>query len=98
MARLDRPAHGEPGKGGTWASIPIPLLVRGPLGVLLIIWGAPRNQRWTVPVGAMLALPALWYGSLSMLLGGDPAHDPDERGRAWARVRSLVTATPAPVG
>src|SRR5207342_1110466 len=36
------------GKGGTWAAIPIPLLIRGPLGVLLIIWGAPRNQRWTV--------------------------------------------------
>ena len=63
------------GKGGTWASIPIPLLIRGPIGVALIVWGALRNQRWTVPVGAMLALPALWYGSLSMLLGRDPAHD-----------------------
>ena len=37
------------GKGGTWAAIPIPLLVRGPIGVLLIVWGARRNQRWTVP-------------------------------------------------
>ena len=71
------------GKGGTWAAIPIPLIVRLPIGVLLIVWGAPRNQRWTVPVGAMLALPALWYGSLSMLLGGDPAHD---AGGAVARV------------
>ena len=42
------------GKGGTWAAIPIPLVVRAPIGVLLVIWGAPRNQRWTVPVCAML--------------------------------------------
>lgn len=85
------------GKGGTWASIPIPLLVRGPIGVALIVWGALRNQRWTVPVGTMLALPALWYGSLSMLLGVIPLTTPEERGRAWARVRSFVLREgPAP--
>lgn len=56
------------GKGGTWAAVPIPLVVRGPIGILLIAWGARRDARWTVPVGAMLALPALWYGSLAMLL------------------------------
>ena len=59
-------------KGGTWAAVPIPLLVRGPVGVVLIAWGARRNRRWTVPVGAMLCLPALWYGSLSMLLAVIP--------------------------
>ena len=84
------------GKGGTWAAIPIPLLVRGPIGVLLIIWGAPRNQRWTVPVGAMLALPALWYGSLSMLLAVIPLTTPEERSRAWTRVRGWFTRAPAP--
>ena len=86
------------GKGGTWAAIPIPLLVRGPLGVLLIIWGAPRNQRWTVPVGAMLALPALWYGSLSMLLAVIPLTTPIERGRAWTRVRGFFVRGPAAAG
>jgi hypothetical protein len=76
------------GKGGTWAAVPIPLLIRGPIGVLLIAWGAPRNQRWVVPVGAMLALPALWYGSLSMLLAVIPLTTPAERARAWNRVRN----------
>jgi hypothetical protein len=75
------------GKGGTWAAIPIPLLLRGPIGVLMIVWGARRNQRWTVPVGAMLALPALWYGSLSILLAVIPLTTRDERARAWARLR-----------
>ena len=73
------------GKGGTWAAVPVPLVVRGPIGVALITWGALRNQRWTVPVGAMLCLPALWYGSLSMLLGVIPLTTPGERARAWAR-------------
>lgn len=74
------------GKGGTWAAVPIPLIVRGPIGVALIVWGAFRNQRWTVPVGTMLCLPALWYGSLSMLLGVIPLTTPEERSRAWARI------------
>jgi hypothetical protein len=74
------------GKGGTWAAIPIPLWIRGPIGIVLIAWGAPRNQRWVVPVGTMLALPALWYGSLSMLLAVIPLTTPEERRRAWARV------------
>jgi hypothetical protein len=83
------------GKGGTWAAIPIPLIVRLPIGVLLIAWGAPRNQRWTVPVGAMLALPALWYGSLSMLLAVIPLTTPEERSRAWAQVRGRFARSEA---
>jgi hypothetical protein len=74
------------GKGGTWAAIPIPLLVRGPIGVALIAWGARHDQRWTVPVGAMLALPALWYGSLSMLIAVIPLTTREERTRAWVRL------------
>ncbi|HEY5629388.1 MAG TPA: glycosyltransferase family 87 protein [Candidatus Limnocylindrales bacterium] len=90
--------RGNTGKGGTWAAIPIPLLVRGPIGVALIAWGALRNQRWTVPVGAMLALPALWYGSLSMLLAVLPLTTREERRRAWALVRARVTRTLQPNG
>jgi len=83
------------GKGGTWAAIPIPLLVRGPIGALLIAWGAPRNQRWVVPVGAMLALPALWYGSLSMLLGVIPLTTPEERRRGREQLRRRFARQPA---
>ena len=78
------------GKGGTWAAIPMPLWIRLPLGVALITWGARRNQRWVVPVGAMLALPALWYGSLSMVLAVIPLTTPEERGRAWQRIRGRL--------
>ncbi|HLQ47631.1 MAG TPA: glycosyltransferase 87 family protein [Candidatus Dormibacteraeota bacterium] len=60
------------GKGGTWASVPVPLLIRLPLAVALVVWGARTDRRWTVPVASMLALPALWYGGLSMLLAVIP--------------------------
>ncbi len=85
------------GKGGTWAAVPIPLVIRGPIGVALLIWGAPRNQRWVVPIAAMLALPALWYGSLSMVLGVIPLTTPEERRRGWARLVGLVRRDTGPV-
>lgn len=56
------------GRDGTWAAVPIPFLVRLPFAVVLVVWGARTDRRWTVPVAGMLALPALWYGGLSMLL------------------------------
>jgi hypothetical protein len=82
------------GKGGTWAAVPVPLWIRGPIGLALLVWGAPRNQRWVVPVAAMLALPALWYGSLSMLLGVIPLTTPEERRRGLARVKAAIRRTP----
>jgi hypothetical protein len=66
------------GKSGTWASVPIPLWIRLPFALALVVWGARTDRRWTVPVGAMLALPALWYGGLSMLLAVIPLL-PDRR-------------------
>jgi hypothetical protein len=60
------------GKGGTWASVPVPLVIRLPAAVALVVWGARTDRRWTVPVASMLALPALWYGGLSMVLAVIP--------------------------
>jgi hypothetical protein len=70
------------GKGGTWAAVPIPFLVRLPFAVLLVVWGARANHRWTVPVSAMLALPALWYGGLSIMIATLPLVG----ARSWADV------------
>ena len=61
------------GRNGTWAAVPIPLLVRLPVAVAVVVWGARTDRRWTVPVASMLALPALWYGGLTMLLAVDRA-------------------------
>jgi hypothetical protein len=68
------------GKGGTWASVPIPLWVRLPIATAIVVWGARTDRPWTVPVASMLALPALWYGGISMLLAVISLL-PDRRGR-----------------
>jgi hypothetical protein len=83
------------GKNGTWAAVPVPLVVRLPLAVLLIIWGARTNRRWVVPVGAMLALPALWYGGLSIMLATLPlmgARSVDDLRRIGGDARGQVEA------
>ena len=56
------------GRGGTWAAVPIPFFARLPIAVVVVVWGARTDRRWTVPVAGMIALPALWYGGFSMLL------------------------------
>ncbi len=64
------------GRDGTWAAVPIPFLVRLPIAIAVVVWGARTDRRWTVPVAGMIALPALWYGSLTMLLAVIALRDP----------------------
>lgn len=58
----------SPDLGSAYA-VPIPLLVRLPAAVLLVIWGARTNRPWTLPTAAMLGLPVLWLVGLAMLAG-----------------------------
>jgi hypothetical protein len=67
------------GGTGTWAAIPVPFLVRLPIAVALVVWGARTDRRWTVPVAGMIALPALWYGGFSMLLATFALNRPEWR-------------------
>jgi len=80
------------GKNGTWASLPIPLLVRLPLAVAIIVWGARTDRAWTVPLASMVALPAVWYGGLSMLLAVIPLLP----GRGLERYAPAVAAAGRP--
>ncbi len=73
------------GKNGTWAAVPIPFAVRFPFALVLVVWGARTNRRWTVPVSSMLALPALWYGGLSIMLATLPLLG----ARSWGDLRRI---------
>lgn len=86
---------GNAGKGGTWASVPVPLWIRLPISVAVVVWGARTERAWTVPVAAMLALPALWYGGISMLLAAIPLLPDGGRVRRWLPARSPRSAGPA---
>jgi hypothetical protein len=47
--------------------IPLPLLVRLPVGVALIAVAGLTNRAWLVPVGVMVALPNVWTSSTALL-------------------------------
>jgi hypothetical protein len=70
------------GRDGTWAAVPIPFLVRLPFAIAIVVWGARTDRRWTVPVACTLALPALWYGGLTMLLAIIILNKPQPEGTA----------------
>jgi hypothetical protein len=53
--------------------VPIPLWVRLPAAILLVVWGARHDRPWTVAVAVTLALPTIWVQSLPVLLGVVPA-------------------------
>lgn len=52
-----------------WPLLPVPLVVRLALAAALIVWGARTDRRWTVPLGATLALPLLWPANWAMVVG-----------------------------
>lgn len=47
-------------------AIPLPFLVRLPFAVALV--AAATRWRWLLPFGVMLALPAVWWSSLALLV------------------------------
>ena len=84
------------GRDGTWAAVPIPFIVRLPFAIAVVVWGAWTGRRWTVPVAGMLALPALWYGGLSMLLAVIALRDPVAPMRPPSRSTTSTPPRPAP--
>jgi hypothetical protein len=48
-------------------SLPVPLWIRVPAALALVAWGGLTSRRWTVPVGATLALPVLWPSGFAVL-------------------------------
>jgi hypothetical protein len=56
----------------TTFALDIPLVVRAPISVALVVWGARTNRRWTVVVSSALALPVIWLNGISYLVGVIP--------------------------
>lgn len=57
-------------------ALQIPLAVRLPIGVVIVVWGGLTNRRWTVPIAVTLAMPILWPAQLSILLAIVPLRAP----------------------
>jgi len=71
------------------ASIDIPLLLRVPVALAIVVWGARTDRRWTVPVAVTLALPVLWPSSFAICAACLPLAG---HRRPWRRPGGLATA------
>jgi hypothetical protein len=60
---------------------PYPVLLRLPIAIGLVIWGARTNRRWVVPAAALIALPRLYFQSPALLLAVLPT-----LGGGWASI------------
>jgi len=76
---------------------PPPLVVRMPLAVILVAWGALTNRRWAVPVAAFLALPVIWPSGFALLAAVPPLAIADARRAASGRAAPEPGA-PGPYG
>jgi hypothetical protein len=61
----------------------IPLAYRLPVAVAVVIWGALTNRRWTVAVGAAIALPQSWWTNFALLAAIPRLLDKPIRLPAW---------------
>ncbi len=48
-------------------SVPIPLVLRLPVAIAVIGVAAVSGRRWLLPIGVLLAMPVIWWGSLALL-------------------------------
>jgi hypothetical protein len=54
------------------AYLAIPVWLRLPFAVAVIVWGARTDRHWTVPVGILLAMPILWLNVFTLLIAAVP--------------------------
>lgn len=55
--------------------IVIPYVLRLPVAIGVIAWGARTDRYWTVPVGVLIAMPILWINVFSLLIAVIPLRE-----------------------
>lgn len=69
-------------------SLPIPLWARLPAAAAVVAFAARTDRRWLLPVGVLLALPVIWWGSFAILAASVALER--ERIEAWLLDRADV--------
>lgn len=59
----------EAAGGGSDGHIPVPLGLRLPVAAVLAVYAGRSDRKWMLPIVVLLAMPVLWWGSLSVLIG-----------------------------
>lgn len=60
--------HVSDSTGAVGAQFLPPLVLRMPVGLALLAWGAKTNRRWVIPVAMVLCTPVIGFGSFATLL------------------------------
>ena len=76
-------------------SVPIPLVLRLPFAAAVIAIAAVSGRRWLLPIGVLLAMPVIWWGSLALLpacvaLKRDETERRIDAGLAWSEARQAA--------
>jgi hypothetical protein len=87
---------GSVGSSTVPGSVPVPLWLRLPFALAVIVFAARTDRAWLLPLGALLAMPIIWWGSFSML-AASVALRRDELER-WLVVRLASFQRPLLVG
>jgi hypothetical protein len=53
----------------------IPYVIRLPIAIGVIAWGARTDRYWTVPVGVLIGMPILWINVFTLLIGVIPLRE-----------------------
>lgn len=61
-------AHGGEARGSFGSLILPPLIVRLPVGLILVAWGASKDKRWTLPAAMVITTPVFGPAALAVLL------------------------------
>lgn len=59
--------EGSTGRSTVGHSVPVALWVRLPLAAVVVVVAARSDRRWLLPVGVLMALPVIWWGSFAIL-------------------------------
>jgi hypothetical protein len=80
------------------AYLGIPVWLRLPFALGIIVWGARTDRHWTVPIAVLLAMPILWINVFTLLLAAVPLRE--EPGltpaRAWLLRERLLPQSVTP--
>jgi hypothetical protein len=78
--------------------VPIALVVRLPIALAIVAWGAATNRTWTIPIAVTLGMPIVWLNSPTILVGILPlvaAGASTPAGRWLRQERTAAEGSPA---
>lgn len=89
--------HAGDSRGAFGSLLAPPLIIRLPFGLALLVWGALREKRWTVPTAMIMATPVFGIAAITVLFALPRMYERDANHRDTpARPTQTVRSYAAP--